>query len=108
MEKDNSVSIHHRNLQVLATEMFKVNMNLTSDLMNDIFIKRTNRYTLRRNDTFSIRQASSVYHGTKSSSLLRPKIWQLMPSQIKYLENVEIFKRRIKKQTPSQYPCRLC
>ena len=46
MEKDNSVSIHHRNLQVLATEMFKVNMNLTSDLMNDIFIKRTKPYTI--------------------------------------------------------------
>lgn len=28
LEKDNSVSIHHRNLQVLATEMFKISMNL--------------------------------------------------------------------------------
>ena len=37
LEKDNSVSIHHRNLQVLATEMFKVNMNLSPDFMNDIF-----------------------------------------------------------------------
>ena len=46
LEKDNSVSIHHRNLQVLATEMFKVNMNLSPDLMNDIFLKRTNPYTL--------------------------------------------------------------
>ena len=54
LEKDNSVSIHHRNLQVLATEMFKVNMNLSPDLMNDIFLKRTNPYTLQRNDTFSI------------------------------------------------------
>ena len=40
LEKDNSVSIHHRNLQVLATEMFKVNMNLSPDLMNDIFLKK--------------------------------------------------------------------
>ena len=54
LEKDNSVSIHHRNLQVLATEMFKVNMNLSPDLKNDIFLKRTNPYALRRNDTFSI------------------------------------------------------
>ena len=46
LEKDNSVSINHRNLQVLATKMFKVNMNLSPDLMNDIFLNRTNPYTL--------------------------------------------------------------
>ena len=43
--------------------MFKVNMNLSPDIINDIFIKRTNPYTVRRNDTFSIRQVSFVYHG---------------------------------------------
>ena len=80
LEKDNSVSIHHRNLQVLATEMFKVNMNLSPDLMNDIFLKRT---ILRRNDTFSIQKMSSVYHRTESLSFLRPNIWELMPSEIK-------------------------
>ena len=37
LEKDNSVSIHHRSLQVFATEMFKVNINSFPDLMNDIF-----------------------------------------------------------------------
>ena len=54
LEKDNSVSLHHRNLQVLVTEMFKVNMNLSPDLRNDIFIKTTNPYTLQGNGTFSV------------------------------------------------------
>ena len=52
LEKDNSVSRHHRNLQVLATEMFKISRNLCPELLNDIFLKRTNPYNLRRNDTF--------------------------------------------------------
>ena len=43
--KDNSVSIHHRNLQVLATQMFEVNMNLSPGLMNDIFFRK-NKYFL--------------------------------------------------------------
>ena len=38
LEKDNSVSIHHRNLQVLAPEMFKISRNLCPDLLNDIFL----------------------------------------------------------------------
>ena len=75
-KKTNSVSIYNRNLQVLATEMFKVNMNLSPDSMN-IFLKRTNPYTIGRNDTFSIWQVSSAYHGT----------------EMKLSENLEIFKK---------------
>ena len=87
---DNSVSMHHRN------EMFKVNMNLSPDLINDIFLKRTNIYTLRRNGTFSIRKVNSVYHGTKSLSFLGPNFSELVPSEINESESLEIFKRRKK------------
>ena len=37
LEKDNSVSIHQRNLQILAIEMLKVSNGLPPVLMNDIF-----------------------------------------------------------------------
>ena len=73
--------------------------------MNDIFLKRTNPYT---NDRFSIRQVSSAYHGTESLSFLGPKMWGLVPSEIKQSESLEIFKKRIKKWIPFQSPCRLC
>ena len=32
-----SVTIHHRNLQVLATELYKVHHGLAPELMNNIF-----------------------------------------------------------------------
>ena len=50
---------------------------------------------------------SSVYHGTECLSFLGPKIWELVPSDIKQLESLEIFKRRIKKWVPFQCLCRL-
>ena len=34
---DKSVTIHHRNLQVLATELYKVHHGLASELMDDVF-----------------------------------------------------------------------
>ena len=34
---DKSVTIHHRNLQVLATELYKVHHGLAPELMNNIF-----------------------------------------------------------------------
>ena len=40
LNKDNSVSIHHRNLQVLAMEMFKIKNNMAPEFLNEIFQNR--------------------------------------------------------------------
>ena len=37
LNKDNSVSIHHRNLQVLVTKLYKVKSNMTQEILNEIF-----------------------------------------------------------------------
>ena len=37
LEKDHSVTIHHKNLEVLVTEIFKVKNDLAPDIMNDVF-----------------------------------------------------------------------
>ena len=37
LNKDNSVSIHHRNLQVLATEMFKIHRGLSPEILRESF-----------------------------------------------------------------------
>ena len=108
LNKDNSVSIHHRNLQVLATEMFKIHNGLSPDILNELFVPKRTSYNLRRNDTFERRQVHSVYNGTESLSFLGPKIWDLVPTEIKESESLEAFKVRIRKWIPSECPCRLC
>ena len=40
LHKDNSVSIHHRNLQVLVTEMFKIDTGLSPDILREIFVPK--------------------------------------------------------------------
>ena len=83
LSKDNSVSIHHRNLQVLAMEMFKIHRGLSPVILREIFVSETSSYNLRRNNTFEKRQVHSIYHGTKSLSFLGPKIWDLVPVELK-------------------------
>ena len=39
--KDKAVSVHHRNLLVLATERYKVQHRLAADIMNDISEQRS-------------------------------------------------------------------
>ena len=93
---DKSVTIHHRNLQVLATELYKVHHGLAPELMNDIFKKRNVTYNFRKNSTFETRNIKSVYYGSETISFLGPKIWELLPSNIKNSENLSILKSNMK------------
>ena len=52
LEKDNSVSIHYRNIQVLCTEIFKVKNNLSPNVMNNVFKFKKIEYNIRRKTTF--------------------------------------------------------
>ena len=66
-EKDNSVSIHQKNLQILATEMFKVSNGLSLVLTNDIFkLTGEQTYNLRKLSQFYRPKINSVYNGTES------------------------------------------
>ena len=82
LNKDNSVSIHHRNLHALATEMFKIHRGLSPDILREIFVPKISLYNLRRNNTFEQRQVHSVYHGTELLSFLGLKMWDLLPSNL--------------------------
>ena len=37
LQKDNAVTVHQRNLQVLATEIYKVRMDLAPQLVKELF-----------------------------------------------------------------------
>ena len=69
LEKDNSVSMHHKNIQALATEMFKVKHNLCPEIPNDIFMERTNNhYNLCNRPNFITPQVNGVvFHETEIS-----------------------------------------
>ena len=66
LQKDNSVTIHHRNLQKLATEMFKIINNHSPPIMKTIFPLSTNPYGLRNKNPLQTNNAHSVLNGTIS------------------------------------------
>ena len=108
LEKDNSVSIHHRNVQKLAIEIYKVLHGFSPPILNDIFVPVSRPFNFRWNDALQKRRVNSVRHGTESTSFLGPKICDLEPSDIRLSQSLGIFKRKIKKSVPLQCPCWLC
>ena len=109
LSKDNSVSIHNRNLQALALELFKVYTKQGPDILNDVFpLNNQTRYNLRTNAHFATRTIRTVHYGDNSLRYLGPKIWEQVPSHMKEAESVEVFKSRIKNWIPDNCPCRLC
>ena len=80
LEKDNSVSIHHKNIQALAIEMFKVKHKLCPEITGDIFMERTNnQYNLRNRANFITPQVHNVFHRTGRISYHGPKIRDIVP-----------------------------
>ena len=81
---------------------------MSPDILREIFVPKISLYNLRKNNTFERPQVDSVYHGTESLSFLGPKVWDLVPLEIKQLESLEFFKLKIKKWIRFECPCRLC
>ena len=109
LENDNSVCIHHRNIQTLATEMYKVTNGLSPVMMNEVFqIREESRYNLRYTSQFTIPPIHSVYNGRESVSYMGPKIWELIPPTFKQINSLSGFKKAIKEWKPGNCPCRFC
>ena len=73
-ERDGSVPIHNRNLQILTTDMFKGYNNIAPPVFTEIFNKQNPNYQLCHTSHFSIPPVRSVYNETESLSFLGPKI----------------------------------
>ena len=108
LEQDKSVTIHTRNLQMLATEMFKVYQNISAPIFSEIFQWRDKNYNLQIISDFAMPNVRSVFHGSKSLSQLGPKTWEIVPLELKELTSAVAFKKGIKEWMPENCSCRLC
>ena len=75
-------------------------MSLVFPLKNDVMYCSKNKFITRNNHT--------VIYGTETLSHLGPKIWALVPEEMKEVPSLIEFKRKIKQWKPVGCPCKLC
>ena len=109
LDLDNSVTVHQKNLEVLVTEIYKVKYGIAPEIMKDIFELQNPSYNLRSScNQFRRENVKTVHYGLQSVRYPGPKIWELVPNNIKYINSLSKFKKLIKSWKPEACSCRLC
>ena len=109
LELDNAVTIHQRNLQVLVTEIFKIKNNLSAEIMKQGFDFQEPYYNLRSETSQFRRENIKITHyGIQYVKFLGPKIWAMVPQNIKNCKYLQEFKKLIQVWKLKACPCRIC
>ena len=108
LEQDGSYRIHHRNLQRLATEIYKFKHNLGHGTSNEMFEPELISNNTRCDNIVNTRAVKSVYNGTETVSFKAQKTWDMVPGDIKNVTSLNEFKTKIKQWQPKNCTCLLC
>ena len=93
-----SVTIHHRNIQLVAVVMFKVKDGLCPEIWKDLFQLNQNPNS---KSTFIIPKVNSEFMGKLSLRYFGPVVWETMlPEKYKIIDNLAKFENDIKDWIP--------
>ena len=74
LKKDSSFKIHHKNIQSLAIELFKVEKGIANPILCDIFPLRSIDYNLRSQTDFSVSSVNTTHFGLNSLRYIKDTI----------------------------------
>ena len=109
LDLGNSVTVYHKKLQVLVTEIYKLKNGIAPQMMKDTFELQNPFYDLRSScNQFRRENIKTVYKDLQSVRYLGLKIWELVPNNTKHSNSLSKFKKLIKSWKSEAFPCKLC
>ena len=109
LQKDKFLSIQMKYLQYLATKICKVKNGLSPETMKEVFVFQENEnYDIRSDTNLANRNIHTAHFGINTITSIGPKLWKLVPGEIKNASISSVFKSSIKTWTTDKCPCRLC
>ena len=75
--------------------------------MNKVFpLKESRNYCTRF--PFKSQNVHTVAYGTETLNYMGPKLWSLIPKELREVQSLIEFKKKIKLWKPDNCPCRIC
>ena len=106
LKRDGSVTVHQRNIRLVAIEMFKAVKKIGPVIVRDLFVFD---FDTRSDRTFLRPNVNTVYNGENSVRYFGPIVWdEMLPRRFKSIETLEKFRDEIKEWVPLDCPCSLC
>ena len=94
LEKDKSVTIHHRSLQTLVYEIFKVKSNMAPEILTKIFPQKESNCSRRKSTVLQGRNIKTVMYGSENIYSLGLKIWDILPTELNNMCLLHYSKRK--------------
>ena len=108
LQRNRSVSIHHKNIKTLTTEVFKVVNSIGPPITKTFSLfqgKQIQYQKISRNETA---KARIVRYGLETALYRSPQLWSLVHADLKSLSDVNLLKSKIKHWECTECPCKLC
>ena len=91
------MSIHHRNIQILATEIFRLYTGSATNILNEVFLRKpASNYNLSNEYELTVRPIKTAHYGLSSLAYLGLRIWKLLINNLKRIESVEALNLKLK------------
>ena len=76
--------------------------------MSELFDLQNIEHNLRSQTDFSIGAVYATNYGLRSLRYFTPKMWNMIPADIRNVNNLSDFTLKIKSWIPDACPCNLC
>ena len=93
--------IYVQNLHVILVECFKYVNGMNPNILRNVFNLRNHEYNTRGIQMLQLPQVNTITHGINSFRYQAPKLWNLLPDNMKTAGDEEEFKSNIKDWKPS-------
>ena len=92
LRKSNDISCHHRNIQMLMIELYKIKNELAPPIMDSMLNRKNITYNFRNLPEFQSKRKKTAFNSLETLNYRAPQLWTLLPEEIKQRNTINLFR----------------